>query len=136
MTEPAPERRLRPHAAPFAERSAAGELRVQRCSACGTVPEFPRIACPACFAELEWIDAAGRGCVFTFGVVRRPHDARFQPELPIVLAVVELDEGPFLISAIVGDDRLETAIGSAVAVAGAGGFTTLPQFRLVGDRRG
>jgi uncharacterized OB-fold protein len=97
------------------------------------VPEFPRIACPGCFGELEWFDATGRGRVFTFGVVRRPHDARFEPELPIVLAVVELDEGALLISAIVGDDRLETAIGSAVAIAGEGRFTTLPQFRLVGE---
>jgi uncharacterized OB-fold protein len=108
---------------------------VQRCRACATVPEFPRIACPGCLGELEWFEATGRGRVFSFGVVRRPHDARFEPELPIVLAVVELDEGAMLISAIVGDDRLETAIGSPVTIAAERRFATLPQFRLAGERR-
>jgi hypothetical protein len=47
-----------------------------------------------------------------------------------VLAVIELDEGALAISAIVGDDRLETAIGSAVEFAAEGTFSALPQFRL------
>jgi uncharacterized OB-fold protein len=94
------------------------------------VPEFPRIACPGCFGELDWIEALGRGRVFTFGVVRRPHHERFEPELPIVLALVELEGGGRLISTIVGDDRLETAIGSRVAAARDGRFAPLPQFRL------
>jgi uncharacterized OB-fold protein len=122
------ERALLPHAAPLAE--ANGVLRLQRCPACGAVPEFPRIACPRCFGELEWVELSGRGTVFTFGVVRRPHHERFQPELPIVLAVIDLDEGGRLISNVVGDDRLETEIGSAVELATSGGFSQLPQFRL------
>ena len=130
MAEPAPQPALLPHAALFAEGGRAGALRVQRCPACGMVPEFPRIACPGCFGELEWIEASGRGRVFTFGVVRRPHHERFEPELPIVLAVIELEEGARYISAIVGADRLETAIGSRVVLASQGGFSPLPQFRL------
>ena len=104
---------------------------MQRCGACGTVPEFPRIACPGCLGELHWIDASGRGVVITFGVVRRPHHTRFEPELPIVLAQIELEEGARLIAAIVGDDRLETAIDSPVELALEGTFAELPQFRLV-----
>ena len=122
------ERALLPHAAPLAE--AGGVLRLQRCPACGSVPEFPRIACPRCFGELEWVDFSGRGTVYSFGVVRRPHHERFQPELPIVLAIVDLEEGGRLISNVVGDDRLETGIGSTVELATSGGFSQLPQFRL------
>jgi hypothetical protein len=124
---------LLPHAAPFADGGCAGALQVQRCPACGTVPEFPRIACPGCFGELEWIEASGCGRVFTFGVVRRPHHERFESALPIVLAVIELEEGARCISAIVGADRLETTIGSRVVLASDGGFSPLPQFRL--DKR-
>ena len=62
--------------------------------------------------------------------MRRPHHERFQPELPIVLAIVDLEEGGRLISNVVGDDRLETAIGSTVELATSGGFSQLPQFRL------
>ena len=119
-----------PHAAPFTDGAGAGALQVQRCAVCGTVPEFPRIACPGCFGELGWVETSGRGAVFTFGVVRRPHHERFEPEVPIVLAVIDLEEGARLISTIVGDDRLETAIGSRVVLAQAGGFAPLPQFRL------
>jgi uncharacterized OB-fold protein len=130
VTEPVPQRALLPHAAAYAEGTGAGGLRIQRCPGCGTVPEFPRIACPGCFGELEWIEASGRGRVFTFGIVRRPHHERFEPELPIVLALVELEEGGRLISTIVGANRLETAIGSRVAIALNGRFAPLPQFRL------
>jgi uncharacterized OB-fold protein len=122
------ERALLPHAVPLTE--ASGVLRLQRCPACGSVPEFPRIACPGCFRELEWVDFSGRGTVYSFGVVRRPHHERFQPQLPIVLAIVDLEEGGRLISNVVGDDRLETAIGSTVELATSGGFSQLPQFRL------
>jgi uncharacterized OB-fold protein len=120
---------LLPHAAPFA--AARERLRLQRCNRCGAYPEFPRIACPRCLGDLEWVEASGRGRVFTFGVVRRPHHERFEPELPIVLAVIELDEGALVISNVVGEDRLETAIGSAVELADEGRFAPLPQFRLV-----
>jgi uncharacterized OB-fold protein len=120
---------LLPHAEPFA--GPRDRLRLQRCQACGTFPEFPRIACPRCLGELEWVEVSGHGRVFTFGVVRRPHHVRFEPELPIVLAVIELDEGALVISNVVGDDRLETAIGSPVELAAEGTFAPLPQFRLV-----
>jgi uncharacterized OB-fold protein len=119
---------LLPHAVPFGE--PRDLLRLQRCRACGASPEFPRIACPRCLGELEWVEASGRGRVFTFGVVRRPHHARFELDLPIVLAVIELDEGPLVISNVVGDDRLETEIGSSVEFIPEGGFASLPQFRL------
>jgi uncharacterized OB-fold protein len=127
VAEPATHRLL-PHAAPFAEQRDA--IRLQHCGACGAYPEFPRIACPRCLGELEWVEASGRGRVFTFGVVRRPHHVRFEHELPIVLAVIELDEGTLVISNVVGDDRLETEIGSPVELAVEGTFALLPQFRL------
>jgi uncharacterized OB-fold protein len=116
------------HATPHA---TAGELRVQRCTACGAVPEFPRIACPRCLGELEWIRASGEGRVVSFAVVRRTHHVRFEPYVPILLAVVELPEGAQIVSTVVGDDRLDTTIDARVTVAEDGVWSTLPQFRLV-----
>ena len=72
--------------------------------------------------------ASGRGRIVSFAVVRRPHHARFEPELPIVLAVVELPEGVQVVSSLVGADRLGAAVGSDVVVAR--GWSALPQFRL------
>jgi uncharacterized OB-fold protein len=124
-------RPLPPHALSLVEGAARGVLLLQRCPACGELPSFPRIACPACFAELEWVEASGRGRVVTFAVVRRPHHERFAAHLPVVLAVIELAEGPQVISSVVGDDRLETSIGAEVSVTAAPCWSSLPQFRLV-----
>ena len=113
------------------EGARAGELRLQRCSACAAVPEFPRIACPRCLAELEWTTASGRGHIVSFTVIRRAHRPRFEQELPIVFAVVELAEGVQVVSSLVGDERLEARIGAGVVVAR--GWSELPQFRLASE---
>jgi len=120
-----------PHAAPLVEGARAGVLMLQRCPRCGHVPSYPRIACPRCLAELEWFRASGRGAVQAVAVIRRPHHERFTEHVPIVMATIELEEGAQVVSTIVGEDRLDTAVGSAVVSAG-GGWSSLPQFRLGG----
>ena len=114
---------------PLRECAAEGRLLLQRCRACGFVPNFPRIACPACLQELDWFEALGRGSVETFTVIRRPQHHDYDVHVPIVMALIALEEGAEMISTIVGDDRLETAIGAAVRVTH--GWSTLPQFELV-----
>ena len=113
---------------PLREGATRGALMLQRCSACGFVPNFPRIACPACLGELDWFEASGRGCVETFTVVHRPHHHDYDSHVPIVLALIALEEGAETISTVVGADRLETEIGAAVRVTR--GWSTLPQFEL------
>ena len=115
---------------PLIDGARDGVLMLQRCPACGHVPSFPRIACPRCFGALEWAAASGRGRVETFAVIRRPHHQRFDEHVPIVMALIELEEGARLISTIVGDDRLDTAVGIEVVVASDGRWSPLPQFRL------
>jgi uncharacterized OB-fold protein len=66
--------------------------------------------------------------VVTFAVVRRPHHVRFAEHVPVVLAVVELPEGPQVVSSLVGEDRLDVAVGDTVAVV-RDGWSPLPQFR-------
>jgi uncharacterized OB-fold protein len=109
-----------------------GALRLQRCSACGHVPNFPRVACPSCFGPLEVLTASGRGRVRTYTVVRRPHHQRFVAHLPIVVALIELEEGVAVISTIVGENRLDTSIDAPVAVARHGRWSPLAQFSLDG----
>jgi uncharacterized OB-fold protein len=105
-------------------------LRLQRCPACGHVPSFPRVACPSCFGPLEALSASGRGRIRTYAVIRRPHHERFVKHLPIVMALIELAEGVELISTIVGENRLDTAIGAPVVVARHGRWSPLVQFSL------
>jgi uncharacterized protein len=98
-------RRPRPNSTPFTEpfweALREGRLVVQRCSACGVWRWPPQVACPTCLSEeYEWTATAGRGRLYSYSVVRRPVDpARF--DVPYVLAVVELDEGPRMLTNII-----------------------------------
>ncbi len=108
--------------------AAEGRLLLQRCPACGLVPNFPRIACPGCLGELEWFESAGRGRVESFTVIRRTHHVAYEPHVPIVMALIALEDGAETIATIVGDDRLTVEISSPVRVTR--GWSTLPQFEL------
>jgi uncharacterized OB-fold protein len=80
-----------------------GEVRVQCCAACGEDVFYPRPHCPACLsAGLEWVAVSGRGKVYSYTIVRRAMNPAFIEDLPYVYAIVELDEGPRLMTNIVG----------------------------------
>ncbi|GBD12352.1 hypothetical protein HRbin24_00359 [bacterium HR24] len=89
--------------APFWRGAAEGKLLLQRCRRCGLFIYYPRPFCPRCLAEeLEWHEASGRGRVYTYTVVRRAATPAFAAMVPYVLAIVELEEGPRLVTNIVG----------------------------------
>jgi uncharacterized OB-fold protein len=93
------------------------ELRVQRCRACGQHIFYPRVFCPACLSDgLEWVNVSGRGRVYSFTVVRRAMHPAFRPDVPYVLAIVELEEGPRLTTNIVGCDPLDVRVDMPVEV--------------------
>lgn len=118
---------LRPHNTPPLD--VGGRLPLQRCRSCGRQPNYPRIRCPFCFGELDWISSDGGGAVVDLAIVRRPHDARYEAYVPIVIAHIKLDEEIEMIATIIGDNRLETKIGDRV-VALQAGWSTLTQFEL------
>ena len=91
-----------PLSEPFWEGTRNGELRLQRCGSCSRFVWTPQYACPDCLSEdYEWVACSGRGVVYSYTVVHRSIDpSRF--EAPYVLAVVQLEEGPHLLTNIVG----------------------------------
>jgi hypothetical protein len=102
---------------PFWEGTRRGVLLVQRCRACGDWRWTPQLACPRCWSEdAEWAETRGRGTVYSYtAVVHRAVDpARFRT--PYVLAVVQLDEGPHLLTNIVECDPDAVHIDMPVAV--------------------
>jgi uncharacterized OB-fold protein len=108
-----------------------GELRVQRCTRCERWIWFPRIACPYCFERsLEWRSASGQGTVVTASVIYRQHRRDYDQYVPIVLALIRLDEGCEMISNILGENRSDVKIGDRVRLAPGGRWSTLPQFEL------
>ena len=114
------------------EGTARGELVLQRCTACGTVQHRPRPLCVSCFADaIEHFVASGRGTVHTFTTTRQNHAPGFRGACPYVLAYVELEEGPRLLTNVVGCAPEDVRIGMPVEVefADVEGEFQVPRFR-------
>lgn len=102
-----------PTTAAFWAAARERRLLIQRCRTCKTHQFYPRPMCLACgAADLEWVEARGTGTIHSMTTMRLP----VLPELPppYVVALVELDEGPRLLTNIVGGD---CAIGDPVRLA-------------------
>lgn len=103
---------------PYWDAARKGELVVQHCRDCDQRSFPPRAHCPQCgSAELEWRKVSGRGTVYTFTVAHRPPHPVFAEQCPLVIAVVELEEGPRMISNVVGCDPADVEVGMAVRVS-------------------
>lgn len=88
---------------------ASGSLCFQRCEACRHAWLPPREACPNCLQERwVWEAASGRAHLVSWVVYRVALDPRYRDRVPYNVAIVELDEGPRLISNLVDvvDDRM------------------------------
>ncbi|MEM9174318.1 MAG: Zn-ribbon domain-containing OB-fold protein [Myxococcota bacterium] len=99
------------------EGAGRGELVLQRCRDCGVVQHRPRGLCATCLSDdVEHFVASGRGSVYTYSVVRQNQMPAFATAVPYVVAYVELEEGPQLLTNIVGCDPDDVSIGMAVQV--------------------
>ena len=99
--------------APFWEGTREGELRIQRCTACGRHVFYPRAVCPHCMvAALEWVVASGQGTVYSFTTVHRTSD-EFRAELPFTVGLIELAEGVRMMARL---EVAEPAVGMRVQV--------------------
>ncbi|MGI9601092.1 MAG: Zn-ribbon domain-containing OB-fold protein [Acidimicrobiales bacterium] len=116
---------------PFWDGCAEGVLRVQQCGQCGELVFVPRPMCPACQSDdLAWIDSTGLGEVYSYTVVHRPPSPAF--EVPYVVAIVELEEGWYLLSNVIDCDPGDVTVGAPVTAVfdPVDPAITLPQFRL------
>ena len=94
-----------------------GVLLLKRCDACDAVIWYPKGFCPVCSSfATSWFPASGRGTVYSFTVVRRGLGP-WQQAAPYVIAYVELDEGPRVMTNIVGCDVGSVQIGMPVEVS-------------------
>jgi uncharacterized OB-fold protein len=94
---------------------ARGELRLQRCAACGSWRHPPRHRCAVCGSvDATWEPATGRGRVFSWTVTHRAVDPAFTP--PYAILVVELEEGPRLVGNLRDLDPFELVLDLPVVV--------------------
>lgn len=119
---------------PYWEGARAGRLMLQHCGACGAWVFYPRAVCTACGEEaLVWEEASGEGTVYSYTVCHRPAGPAFAEDVPYVVALIDLREGPRMLSSIRTEHPAAVRIGAPVRA----GFEplddviALPVFRLV-----
>jgi len=105
-----------PELAPYFQAATEGRLVVQRCVACRHAQLYPRPHCVVCRSAVAWEDASGFATVYSFTVVRQHYSRSFRHLLPLVVALVDLDEGPRLMTNLVGVDPDAVAVGLRVEV--------------------
>ncbi|MFH9006687.1 Zn-ribbon domain-containing OB-fold protein [Streptomyces afghaniensis] len=112
--------------------AAEGRLLIRRCRACGRAHHYPREFCPRCWSEdVAWEPASGRATLYTWSVVHRNDLPPFAERAPYVAAVVDLAEGPRMMTEVVGAAELpsgELSAGAELEVAFREG---IPVFRVV-----
>lgn len=102
---------------PYWEAAHRHELRLPKCDDCGTLRiQFERW-CPRCGSEKStWARLSGRGSVWSHCTFHRKYFPEFEADLPYGVALVQLEEGPKLITNLVGVKHDEVRIGMPVEV--------------------
>ncbi len=112
--------------------AADGTLMLRRCEACHALFYYPRILCTRCMStSVGWTRASGRGRVYAFTFVHRAPTEAFRADAPYPVAIIELEEGPRLMSNVIGADMEDIRIGMEVEVTfePRGEGVALPLFR-------
>jgi len=108
--------RRTPTSAPYLDAAREGRLHLQKCPRDGFF-YYPRTRCPECLGDdWTWADTSGRGRVYSYTVDRVGLDPAQRERLPLVVAIVELDEGPRLTTNIVGCTPEDVKVGLPVEV--------------------
>ncbi|MFL9884124.1 Zn-ribbon domain-containing OB-fold protein [Paraburkholderia agricolaris] len=118
--------------APFWAAAREGELALQQCDACAQYFFYPRAFCPHCWSErTTWRRASGEGVIKSFSIIHRPGHFAWTEAAPYVIALIELKEGPTMLSQMAGVGIETVEVGQFVQVSCTQvGQHILPFFRL------
>ena len=108
------------------------EFRIQTCGDCGRLRLPWSFLCPACLSpNAGWIRASGRGTIYSYVVYHVAYDPAFRNDLPYIVALVTLEEGPRFLTNIVDCDHSAVACDMAVEIVwdDVTETVTLPRFR-------
>ena len=111
-------------------------LLMPRCDACGTHWFPPTLLCPSCSTKKwSWTAVSGRGRIFSYVVYHRIYHPGFADEIPYAVAVIQLDEGPRLVSNVIGvaPDQLVCDMPVEVVYQPVTDNITLPKLKPVGQ---
>ncbi|GGX46430.1 Zn-ribbon domain-containing OB-fold protein [Streptomyces fructofermentans] len=103
---------------PYWAAAAEGHLLLRRCGDCGRAHHYPREFCPRCWSEdVAWERASGRATLYTWSVVHRNDLPPFGSRTPYTAAVVDLAEGPRMMTEVVDCPAEALRVGMDLLVA-------------------
>lgn len=108
------------------------------CTRCGTY-YYPATDCTVCDdvePEMRWVEVSGEGTLYTWIVMHRKYHDGFEEEVPYNVSLVQLKEGPFFLTNIVGcsNDDLRAGMNLEVVFEAVTDEVTLPKFRPISKR--
>jgi uncharacterized OB-fold protein len=117
---------------PFWEGCQQGKLLLQFCEQCQRYQFYPRLYCMQCGAENpRWVEASGRGVIYSYTIIRQNRSPEFVNDTPYNVAIVQLEEGPRMLSDIVdvGPSDLRVDLPVSVVFDRVSDTISLPRFR-------
>jgi uncharacterized OB-fold protein len=109
-----------------------GQLMVQKCAGCGALSFPAHEICSNCLStRASWVPVSGRGEVYSYNVMHQVYHPGFAAEVPYAVVVVKLEEGPKVVSNLVGVGPREIRVGMPVEVTfeKVSDEVMLPKFR-------
>jgi uncharacterized OB-fold protein len=119
-------------AQPYWDACKEHRLVLPKCRSCGEIYFFPREFCPHCLSGgIEWIEASGKGKIHTYSIVGRPASPSFSDDVPYAVAIIELDEGPRMMSNVcdIAPDEICVDMPVEVVFEDVSESVSLPKFR-------
>ena len=102
---------------PFWEGCREGKLLLQYCEQCQKYQFYPRLYCMHCSStKLQWVEASGRGRIYSYTIIHQNKSPEFIHDTPYNVVIVQLDEGPRMMSNIVQCDSGQLRVDLPVTV--------------------
>lgn len=115
---------------PFWDAASNGVLLIQKCRTCNARVFYPRPICPHCWADaLEWTEVSGKGKLLSFSKIWKPGHVGWLPVTPYFVGIVELVEGPKMMSHILVDNGVPVVDGELIFKSVNVGGQNLPFFK-------
>ena len=117
---------------PFWEGCRQGKLLLQYCDACHRYQFYPRLFCMQCGpGSLRWVEASGRGVIYSYTIIHQNKSPEFVGDTPYNVAIIQLEEGPRLLSNIVDSSLADLRVDLPVTVVfdAVSDTIALPRFR-------
>jgi uncharacterized OB-fold protein len=101
---------------PFFAGAQQGRLMIKQCDACQVFAPPAEEYCTNCMTQLGWAQASGKGTLFTWSIVNQAFHPGFAQEVPYVIGIVKLEEGPRIHTRIIDVDYKDLKIGLELQV--------------------